>query len=537
MCLPAVAVAAQEAKPAEITQKEWSYQAIQDLAARGLVHGYKDAKFLEGKTLSRFEMATLVKRVVDSLLALPSPGKGAPTPQTPGSAAARGQGYELPPLGKGGRPASQVRTADFREADLGTVKRLTSEYSVELAVIGVNLQESMDKLTDLEGRVESIESSLRDPEGPLQTVINNVTRIDKIRFSGYIQARYESFEKTREAQPGGAGQRPNNGGEVPVTDRFTLRRVRLTVAARPTDKVGLRWQVDGAGSGVETRDAWIDYFFTGNPATGFTATIGQMKAPFGFEVVQSSSVREAPERARVSRFFFPGERDRGFKVASATGGKVFYEVGVFNGFGAGRQGTNANDNNNDKDVVGRVRTTIAKRLDVGASFNFGTSLRTAAYNGEPPRIPNAISANFPQENAKSVIGADFQWFVRDGTVLRGEGMWGRAGGSEAWGYILQLIQNVGKKNQFVVKYDWLGLKDRVLAPVGAGSTPVGDSVSYEGTLSNLEFGIIHNLDASTRIKLFYEIHDLGRETLLYNSGPGRVPWQGNILRFEVISLF
>jgi hypothetical protein len=538
MCLPAVAVAAQEAKPAEITTKEWSYLAIQDLAGRGLVHGYKDGKFLEGKTLSRFEMATLVKRVVDSLLALPSPGKGTPKPQTPGSAASRGQGYELPPLGRAARPTGQVRTANFVEADLGTVKRLATEYSVELAVIGVNLQESMEKLTELEGRVESIESSLRDPEGPLQTVINNVARIDKIRFSGYVQARYESFEETREAVPGGAGGRPNTGGETAVTDRFTLRRVRMTVQARPTDKVGLRWQFDGAGAGVETRDAWIDYFFTGNPATGYTATIGQMKVPFGFEVVQSSSVREAPERGRVSRFFFPGERDRGFKIASATAGKVFYEVGVFNGgIGAGRQGINANDNNNDKDVVGRVRTTIAKRLDVGASFNFGTSLRTAAYNGETPRVPNPISSTFPQENAKSVIGADLQWFVRDGTVLRAEGMWGRAGGSEAYGYILQLLQNVGTKNQFVVKYDWLGLKDRVLAPVGAGGTPVGDSVPYEGTLSNLSFGVVHNLDANTRLKLFYEIHGRGREFLLYNAGTGKVPWQGNILRFEVITTF
>jgi hypothetical protein len=544
LCVPTVAAAAQEPPPepapAEVTSRDWSFQALQDFASRGLVHGYRDAKFLEGKKLTRFEMASLVKRVVDSLLALPSPARGEKLEsEEPGTAAARGQGRELPPLGRPQARPAAIRTAAFTENDLGTLKRLTSTYSVELAVIGVNLQEAMDRLTELEGRVETIEASLRDPEGALQTVISNVTRIDRVRFSGYVQARYESFEKTREAVPPDPrpGSRPNRAGEPAVTDRFTLRRVRLTVAGRPTDKLGVRWQLDGAGGSVETRDAWIDYYFTGNPATGHTATIGQMKVPFGFEVVQSSSVREAPERARVSRFFFPGERDRGFKIASGTGNRVFYEVGVFNGIGPGRSGVNTNDNNNDKDVAGRIRTTIAQRVDVGLSFNYGTMLRTARVNGEAPRVPFPISASAPQENAKIVYGADLQWFVRDGTVLRAEGMFGRAMGSDAHGYILQLLHNFGTKNQLVVKYDWFGVDQRVLAPVGGGGTPIGDAVPYEGTLSNLAIGWVHNLDSSTRVKLFYEMHRRGNSGLLYDAGFGKVPWQGNILRFEVITLF
>lgn len=526
LLLPAAAVAAQEKAPAEYSAKDWSYQAIQDMAGRGLVHGYKDANFLDGRKLTRFEMASLVKRVVDSLLLVPVPSRDQPlVPETPGTAASRDSGYEQPPLGRPITGGSLARLASFRESDLGTVKRLADEFSVELAVIGVNLQDAMERIAALQGRVESIEKSLKDPKGPLQTVINNVARIDKIRFSGYVQARYESFRETSETD--------RDGPEVPVTDRFTLRRVRLTVAARPTPKIGARWQIDGAG-GLETRDAWIDYYFTGNPATGHTATFGQMKSPFGFEVVQSSSVREAPERARVARFFFPGERDRGVKIAAPTGGKFFYELGVFNGMAPGRGGTNVNDNNNDKDVVGRLRsTTLNKRLDFGVSLAIGTSLRTALATGEDPRPGHPPSAKLPYENKRLVLGADFQWFIREGTLLRGEAMVGRANGTEAVGYIAQLIQNVGKKNQIVIKYDWLGLEDRVLAPVGGGGTPVGDSIAYDGTLSNLAVGIVHRLDASTRLKLFYEIHGRGREKLEY----GTVPWQGNILRFEVITLF
>ena len=537
-----VAASAQPPSPAaQVAQGDWAYQAVENLAARGLVHGYKDAKFLSGKKLTRIEMASLVKRLLDGIAALQVPANLAPN-GTPSTAATRGQGYEAPPTGR--RPAvpaefATVRFANLQESDLPVIRRLANEYSAELAIIGANLGEANQKIDDLEGRVEQIESSLRDPEGPLQTLITSVARIDRLRFSGYVQARYESFENTNEADV--AGPQPR------IADRFTVRRVRLVAAARPTDKIGVRWQLDGGGpsdSGdtgatVQTRDAWIDYYFTGNPATGLTATIGQMKVPFGFEVVQSSGVREAPERARVARFFFPDERDRGFKIALPTGNKVFAEVGVFNGIGPGgtgtlRGGTNLNDNNNNKNVSGRVRTTLFGRADVGVSFDIGNTLRSGAYYTGEPDAPTAAD---PREHTKRVFGADAQIFVRDGTVLRLEGMWGTAGGTDASGYIAQLIQNVGKKNQFVVKYDWFNAEDIVAAPVGSAGTPVG-TAPYQGTLTNLSFGVVHFLDSSTRLKLFYEMHDRERGRLPGVSGAnGIVPWQGNILRFEVISVF
>lgn len=519
LCVPAVAVAAEGERPAEVTQKDWSYQALEDLANRGLVTGYKDSKFLDGRTLTRFEMASLVKRVIDTVLQIPTPAKGE-KPGTPGTAATRNQGVEAIPTGRPQAPRT-VRTANFTEQDLGTIKRLADTYSIELTVIGVNMQDAMDKIGELEGRVEAIESSLRDPEGPLQTVISNVARIDKIRFSGYVQARYQSYQNTNEAT---SAERPGQ-----VADTFTLRRVRLTVAARPTDKVGVKWQVEGATGSVETRDAWIDYYFSGDPATGYTATIGQMKTPFGFELVQSSSVRELPERARVVRFFFPDERDRGAKIASSTGGKYFYEVGVFNGINLGsRNGLNNNDNNNNKDIVGRIRTTtLGGRLDLGASFDIGNTFRTNNFPGE-----SGIGAGSPRENTKQVFGADFQWFLRDGTLLRGEWMGGKALGTDASGYILTLVQNVGKKDQFVARREWFGTDDYAIVQRSPAGTALGTGV-YKGTLSTWHIGWIHYLDPSTRLKLFYEFDHRGT-----NKVDGQeFQWLGNILRFEVISLF
>ena len=131
-----------------------------------------------------------------------------------------------------------------------------------------------------------------------------------------------------------------------------------------------------------------------------------------------------------------------------------------------------------------------------------------------------------------------QWIPVKGTLFRVEGMWGKTNGTRASGYILEAQQTLVRWDLFVVKYDWFGADDLVLSPVGGGITPVGDNVPYAGSLSNLAIGLVHRLDASTRLKLFYEIHGRGRERVAGISGPdGRVPWQGNILRFEVLTLF
>ena len=529
LVLPAAAtVAAPENPPADVTPKDWSYQAVEDLAGRGLVHGYKDAKFLGGKKLSRFEMATLVKRVIDSLLEIPAPDKDEPfVPETPGTAASRGQGVEPPPLGRSLPSGRSARTAAFTESDLGTVKRLTDEYSVELAVIGVNLQEAVDRMAALEGRVEALETGLRDPKGPLQTAISNLARIDKIRFSGYVQARFDSFEHTREADPAGS--------RVPVVNRFDLRRMRMTVRARPTPHVAIKWELEGAGQNMQSRDAFITYFLKGNPATGHGVSFGQLKVPFGFEIPQSSGAREVPERAKVIRFFFPSERDRGITISSPTGKRWFYEVGVFNGvIGPGMQGIGTSDNNNDKTAAGRIRTTqLRGTLDAGVSFFVGNQLRTALFAGEPGRPGGNPSGANPYENKRLTLGTDVQWHPRKGTEFRFEALWGKAFGSYASGYILEALQDIGARNQFVVRYDWLGIDDTLPAPLGGGGTPVGDAVPYRGTLSTLAIGMIHRLDPSVRLKLFYEFNGHSQERLEY----GRVPWQGNMLRFEVLTLF
>src|SRR5437868_1028661 len=49
----------------DIPKDHWAYAAVNDLAAMGLIKGYPpDGKFLGDRTLTRYEMATIVQRVL-----------------------------------------------------------------------------------------------------------------------------------------------------------------------------------------------------------------------------------------------------------------------------------------------------------------------------------------------------------------------------------------------------------------------------------------------------------------------------------------
>ena len=53
----------------DVPANHWAYQAIQSLAADGLVEGYPDGKFKGDRPLTRYEMAVLVARVIAKLQA------------------------------------------------------------------------------------------------------------------------------------------------------------------------------------------------------------------------------------------------------------------------------------------------------------------------------------------------------------------------------------------------------------------------------------------------------------------------------------
>jgi hypothetical protein len=107
----------------DVPANHWAYQAIQSLAADGLVEGYPDGKFKGDRPMTRYEMAVLVARVIAKVQA--------------------------------GMPRDYAT-----KADLDKLQKLIDAFKDELDALGVrvtNLEDSLDALDKRTKFAQSIE--------------------------------------------------------------------------------------------------------------------------------------------------------------------------------------------------------------------------------------------------------------------------------------------------------------------------------------------------------------------------------------------
>ncbi len=217
-----------------------------------------------------------------------------------------------------------------------------------------------------------------------------------------LQARPEIFIQSRySALP----IRNTNGEFEP---NFSMTRIETRWAGKVLERIGAGLEIqfhpalDGSSEEL-VNDAFIEYYLNDHA----TIRVGQYIKPFGFDIQQSSALRESPERGIFAGYFFPGQRDRGvmlFGDLNFTPVKnVHYFVGAFNGnrFFA--------DNNRQANYVLRLRKLFDRpKLAIGVSAQRGKQ-----------NLPPGGTGN----NDENLIGVDFQ-YVRGRFGLRGEWMAG-----------------------------------------------------------------------------------------------------------------
>jgi phosphate-selective porin O/P len=273
---------------------------------------------------------------------------------------------------------------------------------------------------DVKDKVESMGEAFTEMR-------NIVEALNRLKFSGYIQGQYVSDESSINEANGPNATRNR--------DQFSVRRGRLKAVytANPTARLTL--QIDAASSGVALRDAYIELI---EPWTTWknTLTAGQFKWPFGFEVLYSSGDREMPERSRVIRTLFPGERDRGVQISGlGMQERLRYYVALMNGTGTAQ----AFDFNEEKDLVGRLGYSLGP-LDFAGSVYRGEDLVATTAN------PAGTSFD------KDRDGVDFQLVTPiPGLGVRGEYIQGKERGADVNGWYLDVIENLGTRHQFVIR--------------------------------------------------------------------------------------
>lgn len=440
--------------PGDVPRTHWAYGAIETLAAKGLVKGFPPAGRLFGdRTATRYEMATVMARVlsrVDELLAA--------------------------------RPAAPAAPAVTLE-QLDGVRRLVSEFRVELTVIGTDMQKVQDQLAELRTAVDAAKGAADAAKGAADQAgadaaaakkgveevraeiadikeANTAGRaefetlsktVNTHKFSGYLQGRLEAFDTGRTSLftaggSGGTGQTPSVGGPAvggPYYG-FLIRRARLKMSGQLTGATDYAIQFDVPSTGaIALKDAFVNV--ADLPAPNMTATFGLFAPAFGIELPASSSGREAPERSLA--FSDTTASLSVFKTSvSGTGGVVTAGsvVPLFNGqdrdLGAAitwhspsiinaRTKVSLGVINGEGRAAGGVRNqnngadlvARAQTTVMNGHLDLGLSgyYGSLAVRGGPPAGSPAAPVAFTNAY-RMLAGADIRYFTPWGTVLRAE---------------------------------------------------------------------------------------------------------------------
>ena len=205
-------------------------------------------------------------------------------------------------------------------------------------------------------------------QNDLQQQVNDLKdKVDRMpKISGFVQGMYQA--------------NLNGGGEL-KDNTFNLRRVRMSVEGNLAK--GLTYKIQGD---FTRKPMLVDAYVKYKACNEFAIQVGQFKTPFSIEspinpvnleifdygesvqkLVGYSDVCGVGSIGRdlgimATGSLFPIEKQNGEKF-----GIVDYSIGVFNGNGA-----NEKDNNNSKDVVGRLDIHPGvKALTLSGSYYLG----------------------------------------------------------------------------------------------------------------------------------------------------------------------
>jgi hypothetical protein len=366
----------------------------------------------------------------------------------------------------------------------------------------------------------------------VQVIQDELKVLRRLKITGYVQPQWQYIDSA--GAPSFAGGDFVNGSSK-YHSRFTMRRGRFKFTY-DFENVQLMVNTDATEKGLAMRETYAKV--TDPWLHMFSLTAGLLQVQFGFEVTQSSSSRETPERARYNQILFSTERDLGIfgsmvmpKTSPLYGLKV--DAAVMNGVA----GVNP-EFDSHKDFTGRVqysRTLKSEKFSwaIGASGYYGGyrignvkdyNFNTLA-NGDKGFEFAQDTANYNRVGKRQYIGADAQASIdwpAGITTLRAEYITGEQPGVSANslsprvaptaaiyhrtfnGAYFYFIQNIGQsKFQAVVKYDWYDPNIKV----------AGKDIGKAGTNTNVGdirfdtygFGLTYRINAFAKIIAYYDL--------------------------------
>jgi hypothetical protein len=370
--------------------------------------------------------------------------------------------------------------------------RLSLLVIITMSINALSAQGTYDSLS---GEVTTIKDRISGIEERVSNTENDVAKLTKIKVSGYIQAQYNYFENPA----------------VYPSSTFLVRRARVKFQYEPVTGLAFVLQPDiapGLGN-VLLKDAYVK---VNEPwKKTFSLWMGQFNRP-NYEVEYSSSSRELPERSRVIGALYPGERAIGAKLEIAPPDLgLMAQIALFNGnenlvildgngVGLNYQANNSiRDFDNYKDLMARITYQFKLgnlgALNVGAHGYFG-KIKANSYDLVNSDYTYNKKVEVGDGLKKNWFGVEMQFYadILGGLAIKGEyitginaypGYYAASSTSVSTsssflnndtltisnlvtktslykpgieknfkGYYVYLLKNVGKRNQFALRWDY-----------------------------------------------------------------------------------
>jgi phosphate-selective porin len=345
-----------------------------------------------------------------------------------------------------------------------------------------------EKIDIHEGRLNSLDERVLLTESDLG-------KLTKIKVSGYIQAQFESYQEDL--------VKPND-----PTNTFYIRRARIKFTYEAADGVKFVLQPDFGSGTLSLKDA---YAIVNIPKLkSLSLWTGQFNRP-NYEVEYSSSQREVFERSRVIRTIYPGEREIGLKLEYTPSPiPLKLQFAILNGNFTGKE---SKDIDSKKDLMARATYSFQLPaagigIDVGAHGYWGTLMAKTKYVQNYENQMDTISFTPGSYLDKRWIGGEIQFYydILGGMALKGEYITGKnayPGDTRInpykiknfSGYYIYFIKNIGKKNQFVARYDYFDPNTKLS----------GDDAGKDISFKTLDLAWQYYLNDNIRLTLQYEI--------------------------------
>ncbi len=209
---------------------------------------------------------------------------------------------------------------------------------------------------------------IANPDSGKVNAVNSLLKSLPVQLSGYTHIRYQHFD-----QPGSY-------------DGFDIHRVRLNLKGSISPKWNYKVQLEFSGKGAPKL---IDAYGEWNYSSYLNFTVGQFYIPLSLESLTPDNLQESIFRAQVVEALANRNKDitgdnNGRDIGAQVSGSLLkmgnrflldYKLGIYNGAGINV----TSDNNNFKDIAGRLVLHPFAGVDLGASVYHGS-----AYYGAIP---------------------------------------------------------------------------------------------------------------------------------------------------------